>query len=83
MFVAKMKPAGVGNIHIRRRYELRDGLGNDTLDRQDAILRVQSPRDNLFSLFAIANDVQGGGKTGLLHVDYSDSIATVSTNYTC
>jgi len=43
--------------------------------------KCTEPRDNLFSLFAIAKDVRSGGETDLLHVDYSDSIAKISVNY--
>lgn len=54
-------------------------LWNNVYETND--FKCTEPRDNLFSLFAIAADVRSGAKTDLLKVDYSDSIGKISINY--
>lgn len=55
------------------------GLWNVMYETND--FKCTEPRDNLFSLLAIAADVRSSAKIDLLQVDYSDSIRKISINY--
>jgi len=79
--------ANDGIFHSRQLARLAANFhGPDALSLWNVVFETNDfkctePRDNLFSLFAIAADVRSSAKIDLLHVDYSNSIRKISINY--
>jgi hypothetical protein len=81
--------ANDGIFHARQLAHMAANFhGTDALSLWNVVyetndFKCTEPRDNLFSLLAIAGDVRSGTPRDLLKVDYSSSIRKISINYCC